>query len=247
MSQVHHELAALTADLQAWLEWAQLTGSEVLPRERVEPLKAAPIAASSTPRPKPAVDPSQPVATQATRANEAAPVPSELKPTPPVSARASKTSARWQALMDAPTTHTVAGPRDARLLIIRGAGSSSDAEVMLDRMLTNVLKLGRQQVAVVDLVRDSRSPADIGAGLRADLSTFSPQVALVMGTFAAKALLGEEASVPAQRGRWQSIEGIGELRVTHHPDGLIALAARGNGEAKRETFEDLKALAERLS
>ena len=242
MSQVHDELAALTADIKAALEWAQLTGSEVLPRERVEPLIAAPLMS----QPEPRQPPREPERRAPVKAGPAA----KAKPKPAADQRSvqgTKASARWQALMDAPTTHTCAGPRDSRLLIIRGAGSSPEAEGMLDRMLTNVLKIDRQQVAVIDLVRDARSPADIGAGVRSEIASFSPQVTLLMGTFAVKALLREDASVSSERGRWQDLDGIGEFRVTHHPEGIIALAARGHGSAKRETFEDLKAVADRLS
>ena len=44
MSEVYDELAQLSADIRATLEWARLTGSEVLPREKLERLVAVPIA-----------------------------------------------------------------------------------------------------------------------------------------------------------------------------------------------------------
>jgi hypothetical protein len=136
---------------------------------------------------------------------------------------------------------------DANLVIIRGAGSSSDAEAMLDRMLINVLQVARAEVAIIDLVRDSRQPLDIGAGLRNNFDAYSPRVTLVMGTFAARALLGPEASVQQNRGEWMSDPLLGAVRVTHHPEGVLALTARGNGSVKREAFDDLIAVAQRLS
>jgi hypothetical protein len=37
------------------------------------------------------------------------------------------------------------------------------------------------------------------------------------------------------------------MRVTHHPEAIIAMAARGQTDAKHEAFDDLKAIRERLS
>jgi len=248
MSQVHDELAALTADIQACLEWSQLTGASALPRERVEPLVAEPINERRTVGPEPVsarrVEPSvvTPKPTQKPAPVKASRPPESNTPQSPITA-----SAKWAALIDAPTTHTVSGPEDARLLIVRGAGSSAEAESMLDRMLVNVLQVGRDQVAVFDLIRDTRSPADIGEGVRRGLEGYSPKVILVMGTFAAKALLNEDASVRTERGQWVSDPDLGVLRVTHHPEGILAMAVRGDASPKREAFDDLKAVASRLS
>ena len=78
----------------------------------------------------------------------------------------------------------------------------------------------------------------------------SPEAVIVMGTFAARAMLGEDATVPGARGRWATLKwegGSAKARVTHHPEGILALAARGESGAKREAFEDLKAVAQLLS
>ncbi len=249
MSQVHDELAELTADIKAWIEWAKLTGAEVLPREPVEPLVAVPIDAQagrlaakvperSTPQSAVSTQAPEPVAPRLSMEREI----EKSKPNKPT-----KASAKWAALMDAPTSYTASGPREAKLVIVRGSGSSAEAESMLDRMLANVLRVERGNVAVIDLIRDSRSPADIGSGVRAGLESYSADVILVMGNFAAKALFGDASTVSETRGAWRSDARLGAIRVTHHPEGILALSSRGEHTAKRETFDDLKAVAERLS
>jgi len=159
-------------------------------------------------------------------------------------------SDKWKALMAAPTTHRLSGPQDAALMIVRGSGSSPKAEAMLDRMLENVLGVQRNAVCIVDLHRDTRSPADIGAGFRKALSQLKPSLLLVMGRFAVQALYGDDQALDSLRGRWMDIgyeDGKAALRVTHHPEAILLLAARGQTAPKRETFDDLKALSERLT
>jgi len=263
VSQVYDELAALSADIHAALDWARLTGSEVLPRERIVPLKAEPAAPRKRPPPAavPAVTHVAPVAPPRPVDPSPASAPVAESPrvaTPEVTPAAAsspkpgrtKASAKWAALMTGPTTHTSQGPNDAAILVIRGSGSSLDAETMLDRMLENVLKTGRESVAIIDLVRDTRPPAQIGRGVREALSGYSPAVILVMGTFAARALFADDDTVASARGEWRAIEWPGKTvktRVTHHPEAIIALAARGEPGAKRETFTDLMAVGELLS
>jgi uracil-DNA glycosylase family 4 len=135
-------------------------------------------------------------------------------------------------------------------MIVRGGGSSAEAESMLDKMIENVLKVERAGVAVVDLVRDSRSAQVVGDELRRDLANLRPGLILIMGTFSAQALLGGEGSIGDVRGEWLDVEwsgGRASARVTHHPEALLALAARGQHGAKRETFTDLQEVAERIS
>ncbi len=118
---------------------------------------------------------------------------------------------------------------------------------MLDRMLVNVLQIERQSVAVVDLTRATRRPIEIGEGVRRSLSEYAPEVILVMGTFAVKAVLNEDASVHGERGQWTSVPDLGVVRVTHHPEAILAMAERGDSTPKREAFDDLKAIASRLN
>ena len=153
------------------------------------------------------------------------------------------------ALMEAPTTHRVSGPSGAPLMIIRGSGSSEAAEAMLDRMLVNVLGLQRAEVCIVELNRDTRSASEIGAGLRSALPGLKPALVLVMGRFAVQALYGAEADLDQMRQKWEELQyegGTASLRVTHHPEAILLLGARGQSAPKKEAFLDLKAVNERL-
>ena len=262
MSGVHDEIASLAADIRAALDWSRLTGAEVLPRERLERLVPVPAKARVV-RPTERAAPAPPTqrrtpAPQVAQGHSAppaatAPSPAPVSPVVPQAAerpRRMKASSKWSALMDGPPTHTVTGPADAKLIILRGTGSSPDAEEMLSRMLENVLRVTREEVGIYDLARDGRDPSVIGLGVVDALSGGAPQAVVVMGTFAARAMLGDDATVAAARGRWATLKwtgGSAQARVTHHPEAIIALAARGEAGAKREAFEDLKAVASVLS
>ena len=121
---------------------------------------------------------------------------------------------------------------------------------MLDRMLENVLGMDRSRVCVVDLHRDTRSPAAIGDGFRRALTDLNPSLVIAMGRFAVQALFGEEVSLDAMRGKWIELPfdgGGAELRVTHHPEAILLLSARGQTAPKREAFVDLKAVGDKLT
>jgi uracil-DNA glycosylase family 4 len=121
---------------------------------------------------------------------------------------------------------------------------------MLNRMLENVVGLSRAEVCVVDLMRDTRPPSEIGQGFRSALVELKPTLMLVMGTFAVRALFGDEHAVSDARGAWTDLpygSGSVAIRVTHHPEAILALAARGQAEPKREAFADLKEVGQRLT
>jgi uracil-DNA glycosylase family 4 len=246
------ELATLSADLRAWLSWQEMLGASALPRESVPkmppveipaavPVRSAPVTRQPSPPPNNRVV-APPAPTPVSPAEPAAPK-AVLKSRPAV-------TEKWKVLMEGPTTHQVEGPTDARLMIVRGSGSSPEAESMLSRMLENVVGLSRNQVCVVDLIRDTRTPADIGQGFRSSLADLKPTLMLVMGTFAVRALYGDEHAVADVRGAWTELSypgGVVTMRVTHHPEAILVLAARGQASPKREAFEDLKALGQRLT
>jgi hypothetical protein len=257
------EFAALSADVQALLEWEHALGSSVLPfesiprTERPRPVPIRPQSPSSvrTPQRAAAVAP-RPVETTAPviKAKE---VPVEQKADVPVAVDSADTTAAsaalsssWDSYMSGGTAYKMVGPLNAPLMIVRGVGSSTEAESMLDRMIENVIKLDKNRVAVVDLVRDSRSAQVIGDELRRDLVNLRPSLILIMGTFSAQAVLGGEGIIEDARGQWLQVEWTGggaAARVTHHPEALLAMAARGQHGAKRETFTDLQEVAERIS
>lgn len=258
MSNALDEVAEMVADLQATLEWSTMLGTEVLPRERFERVSGPPIQIPSK-RMAPSQD-SAPAPRAAPRAAPervapSAPVPSavpHVQPDPQtqsVKPKASPSlSSKWTQVMATPSTHSVQGPSDARLMIVRGAGSSADAEVMLDRMLENVLGIRRDSVLTVDLARDDRNIEEIGRGVLNALRGYSPDTIVAMGLHAVRALMGSDSTVKDARGVWHQIQWMGgeaAMRVTHHPDALLAMQQRGQTGAKRETFEDLKAVKER--
>ena len=258
------EVASIAADLHAWLEWEAMLGAEVLPRERVDRTPGPPIRArggssvrtpssraqsrgGSTPGTTPSTVPQPP-------AREVVEPPAPPPEPPAAKVKAAKAgqglSAKWAKLIEAPTTHLVSGPVGSPLMVVRGAGSSPEAEAMLERMLTNVLGLQRTAIAMVDLVRDGRSPQEIGEGFRSILAEYRPQQVLVMGSFAVTAIFGESASLGEARGDWHSLKWAGgeaPMRVTHHTEAILSLEARGQSNPKREAFVDLKAVSARLS
>ena len=248
MSNALDEVAEMVADLQATLEWSSMLGSEVLPRERFERVPGPPIrkpAQSTRPRRK-AVVPERPAVASTPEPR----VRREVQDAPVKPKTAPSLSSKWTRVMAAPSTHTVQGPSDARVMIVRGAGSSADAEAMLDRMIENVLGVRRDSILIVDLARDDRSVEEIGRGVLSALRGYSPDIIVAMGLHAARALMGQGSTIAAARGAWHPVQrsgGEASMRVTHHPDALLAMQQRGQTGAKRETFEDLKAVKERLS
>jgi len=264
VSSAMDELATLTADLRAWLSWQEMLGSSSLPRESLLKLPPVEIPAKTAPRvagtPAPrAVTPTPKVAKKAAPAVAASREPVAVKgpvATPPASPPATPPKGRplltekWKVLMDGPTTHQVTGSIGARLTLVRGSGSSPQAESMLNRMLENVVGLSRDEVCIVDLIRDTRAPSEIGQGFREAVAELKPSLMLVMGTFAVRALFGDEKAVSDLRGAWTQFPCAGgtvALRVTHHPEAILALAARGQSAPKREAFADLKELGQRLT
>ena len=258
------EYAALSADVQALLEWEQALGSSVLPFEAV-PRSERPRTAAARPQRSPAVRTPQrnmPAANRPKASTQSAPKIEQpvvaqkaiVKPAPPrtkVDSTTGALSSSWDSYMSGGgTAYKMVGPLRARLMIVRGGGSSAEAESMLDKMIENVLKIERAEVAVVDLVRDSRSAQVVGDELRRDLTNLRPALILIMGTFSSQALLGGEGSVADGRGEWVDVEwngGGAPARVTHHPEALLAMAARGQHGAKRDTFTDLQEVAARIS
>ena len=104
-----------------------------------------------------------------------------------------------------------------------------------------------EPVCVVDC---TRAVGTIGEGFRRALPELNPGLIIVMGQFAVQALFGEEATLDGLRGKWLHLEHEGAstaLRVTHHPEAILLLAARGQTETKREAFVDLKAVGQRIT
>ncbi len=150
------------------------------------------------------------------------------------------------------------GDAEADLMIIgEGPGQEEDlsgepfvgpAGQMLDRMLENVLSLGRSQVYIANVVKcrppGNRNPlpdevAACRPFLDRQIRAVRPKVLLVLGSVAWKTLFPTETGIKSARGQWREWEGIPTM-PTFHPAYLLR-----SPEEKRWTFEDLKALRAR--
>ena len=256
MSDALDELADLTADLKAWLEWEQSLGAVSWPREKVP--RARP-----SPPPAPAGVAARPAARPMPQAQSAAPKPElkpELKPEPkpeskpaaPRVAPATAAAARseWAEYAKPPPLAKGAGPTGASLALIWTEGASREAEEMLNRMLEGVLKIHRDDIAVVTLARVREEPGNFRAALVAELDKLRPGLLLVMGTLGTRAIVGGAAEPKECRADWHVLEGASHMwaaRITHHPEHIRMRAASGDQGPRREAFEDLQAVAARLA
>ena len=145
------------------------------------------------------------------------------------------------------------GPEDAYLVVVgemanlpegdEGHPLEGPAFDMLERMLANVLDLGRDEVFLLNLVKSRRpgprgpTPEDEAASalqLQRRLEALQPKVVLVLGSAAFKALFGSSEGIARARGTWRDWNGVAVM-PTFHPAYLL----RKPGD-KRLTFEDLK-------
>lgn len=79
--------------------------------------------------------------------------------------------------------------------------------------------------------------------IREELAIIRPECVIALGGTAAEGLLGLSGSVTSMRGQWHDFDGI-PTRVTYHPSYL--LQSGGNNAVKRQVWEDMLAVMERL-
>lgn len=120
------------------------------------------------------------------------------------------------------------------------------------RLLNDIIRairLRRQDVYIANAIKcrppanRTPEPEEMAACLpylRRQLDIIRPAVICALGAVAARGLLGTTASLGSLRGRFHDCQGV-PLRVTYHPAYLLRYP-----EAKRKTWEDLQAVAERL-
>jgi DNA polymerase len=72
--------------------------------------------------------------------------------------------------------------------------------------------------------------------------TIRPKAICALGSTAMKALLNTREGITKARGRWYSWRDI-PLMITYHPSYLLR---QYNQQARREAWEDLKALLHRV-
>lgn len=157
----------------------------------------------------------------------------------------------------------VGAPRARVMVVGEGPGANEDAQgepfvgkagQMLDKMLENVLGLGRGDVYISNVVKcrppGNRNPqADEIARcmpfLKAQLRVIRPEVVLVLGSVACRAVFDTTMGVTRLRGNWQELPyegGVARAMPTFHPAYLLRTPAD-----KRLTFEDLKQVKLALS
>ncbi len=134
---------------------------------------------------------------------------------------------------------------------LRGEPFVGKAGEMLDGMLERVLGLKRPQVYILNMVKcrppGNRNPTEEELAacrpfLRAQLASIRPDLVLVLGSVASKALF--QRPISQVRGQWQELlwpGGSSRALPTFHPAYLLR-----KPEDKRLTFEDLKTLRQAL-
>ena len=144
------------------------------------------------------------------------------------------------------------GPLSADLLFVGAAPGPQDDQVgapfvgeageLLDRIIVNVLRLDRGQVALAHLVQchppQGRAPrpeefAACAPFFWGQIEAFRPRVVVALGALAAQQLLCLPLSLSELRGAATEVRGMPVL-CTHHPADLLRSPAD-----KRETMADM--------
>jgi uracil-DNA glycosylase len=154
------------------------------------------------------------------------------------------------------------GAEQAKLVFVgEGPGADEDAQgkpfvgragQLLTQMIEGTagkegIAIKRPDVYICNVVKcrppDNRTPEPdemeiCGQFLFRQLKSINPKAICALGGTAAKALLGTKEGVTRLRGKWHKWSGI-PVMVTFHPSYLLRPY---NQNAKREAWEDLKAL-----
>ena len=156
--------------------------------------------------------------------------------------------------------HKVPGQGDEHaplMLIGEGPGQVEDEEglafvgpagQLLTRMLA-AISLPRDRVYICNIVKcrppHNRVPEPEEADacrlhLRNQFALVRPKVIVLLGSTAAKSILGPEIRITRDRGRWYERKGVWFM-PTYHPSALLRDPAK-----KREAWEDMQSLRDRL-
>ena len=156
--------------------------------------------------------------------------------------------------------HKVPGQGDEHaplMLIGEGPGQVEDEEglafvgpagQLLTRMLA-AISLPRDRVYICNIVKcrppNNRVPEPSEAEacrlhLRNQFALVRPRVIVLLGSTAAKSILGPEIRITRDRGRWYERKGVWFM-PTYHPSALLRDPAK-----KREAWEDMQSLRDRL-
>ncbi len=157
-------------------------------------------------------------------------------------------------------TRTVPGQGNTRpelIFIGEGPGADEDQQGLAfvgraGQLLTKIISamgLTRDEVWIGNIVKcrppNNRVPsADEMAAclpyLREQIALLRPKVMVCLGATAVKGLFNPTEGITKLRGKWLSFEGI-DTMPTYHPAYLLR-----NPPAKRDVWEDMKAVLERL-
>jgi uracil-DNA glycosylase len=154
------------------------------------------------------------------------------------------------------------GNEESKLVFVgEGPGADEDeqglpfvgrAGQLLTQMIDNTaskegIPIRRSDVYICNVVKcrppENRTPQPdemeiCGQFLFRQLSAIKPKAICALGGTAMKALLNTKEGITRLRGRWHKWNGI-PLMITYHPSYLLR---QYNQQAKREAWEDLKAL-----
>lgn len=151
------------------------------------------------------------------------------------------------------------GAADARLMLIgEGPGAEEDlqglafvgpAGQLLTRMLA-AIGLAREQVYICNVVKcrppHNRVPLPEEAAaclpfLRMQFALVRPRVIVLLGATAARAVLGDQARITRDRGRWVEKKGV-FIMPTYHPAALLRDESK-----KRDAWHDFQAVRDKLA
>ena len=156
--------------------------------------------------------------------------------------------------------HKVPGQGDEHaplMLIGEGPGQVEDEEglafvgpagQLLTRMLA-AISLPRDRVYICNIVKcrppNNRVPEPAEAEacrlhLRNQFALVRPKVIVLLGSTAARSILGPEIRITRDRGQWYERKGVWFM-PTYHPSALLRDPAK-----KREAWEDMQSLRDRL-
>ena len=155
------------------------------------------------------------------------------------------------------------GPVDTPLAFVgEGPGADEDRQGLAfvgkaGQLLTKILSAGgisRDQAFITNVVKcrppDNRAPAQdemmrCQDHLEAQLLLLRPKILVCLGAISAKWILKTTEPISSLRGRWFEWRGI-EVFPMFHPSYLLRDDSRRKGSPKDLTWQDVRALKERL-
>jgi DNA polymerase len=138
---------------------------------------------------------------------------------------------------------------------LEGVPFVGKAGEMLDRMLSRVLKLRRDQVYVVNVVKcrppRNRDPHPeereaCSTFLRRQIFCVSPKMILVLGGVAYRALFGASEGIGRVRGQWKVWNNL-PVMATYHPSFICRASGNQELEIKKIVQQDLLEVLQRLT